>query len=85
MNKKELVCNIDKPNLESEQVEINNDFSNAFVEGLINQFQEGACHYLEAKRFIDSNAPKKEVELITNDETTKLKRRQNLFGSNLFK
>lgn len=85
MNKKELEFNIDKSNLESEQIEINNDFSNAFAEGLINQFQEGACHYLEAKRFCNSNDLKKEVELIANDETPKLKRRQNLFHSNLFK
>lgn len=82
MDKKELEFNIDKSNLESEQIEINNDFSNAFAEGLINQFQEGACHYLEAKRFIDSNNLKKEVELVANDEKIKLQRRQNLFYSN---
>lgn len=83
--KKEPEFNIDKSELEKEQLKINSDFSNAFVEGLVSQFQEGACHYLEAKRFIDSDDLKKEVELIANDETPKLKRRQNLFHSNLFK
>lgn len=82
MNEKEPEFNIDKSNIENEQAKINNDFSNAFAEGLINQFQEGACHYVEAKRFTNSNDPKKEVELIANDETPKLKRRQNLFNSN---
>ena len=85
MNKKEPEFNIDKSNIENEQAKINSDFSNAFSEGLVNKFQEGACHYLEARRFCESNDLKKEVELIANDETPKLKRRQNLFGSNLLK
>lgn len=85
MDKKEPEFNIDKSNIENEQAKINNDFSNAFAEGLVNQFQEGACHYLEAKRFCSSNDLKKEVELISNDEIPKLKRSQNLFHSNLFK
>ena len=85
MDKKESELNIDTSKLENEQVKINSDFSDAFVESLVNQFKEGACHYIEAKRFINSNDPKKEVELIANDETPKLKRRQNLFHSNLFK
>ena len=83
MDKKEPEFNIDKSNIENEQVKINNDFSSAFAEGLVNQFQEGACHYLEAKRFIDSKDVKKEVELIANDENIKLQRRQKLFDSNL--
>lgn len=83
--KKEPEFNVDKSELKKEQLKINCDFSNAFVEGLVNQFQEGACHYLEAKRFCSSNDLKKEVELIANDEIPKLKRRQNLFHSNLFK
>lgn len=83
--KKEPEFNVDKSELEKEQLKINCDFSNAFVEGLVNQFQEGACHYLEAKRFIDSKDLKKEVELLANDETPKLKRRQNLFHLNLLK
>lgn len=81
--KKEPEFNIDKSELEKEQLKTNSDFSKSFVEGLITQFKEGACHYLEAKRFIDSKDVKKEVELIANDENIKLQRRQKLFDSNL--
>lgn len=79
MKKKEPDFNSDTSNIEKVDMVEDEVFSMNFVGGLINNFASGAVDYLEAKRFIETNNPKNEVELIANDEQIKSHRKQIYF------
>lgn len=69
MNKKEPGFNIHIDTQNSNEEVINNNVAAPFWDSLIETFQDGACHLLEAKRLSNSDSLNVEMHTIINDET----------------
>lgn len=68
MNKKEPDFNVDNQNLHFAGGELNKEFSLTFIQNLLDNFKDGAYHFLEAKRICNSNNRNLEIQTIKHEE-----------------
>lgn len=59
---------IDSTNINTGNKTLDDDFSKSFVGRLIDNFSDGACHTLEARRLVNSPHIASDIDLILNDE-----------------